>query len=125
VLVVDDYDLVASAAANPLAGLVEVLAQGRDVGFHLVLARRVGGLARSAFEPMLQRLRELGPPGLVMSGDPDEGPLLGGRKAEPLPPGRGHLVHRRAAVLVQTALADSPPSHHPVPGSAAPGTREG
>jgi S-DNA-T family DNA segregation ATPase FtsK/SpoIIIE len=54
---------------------------------------------------VLQRLRELGPPGLVMSGDPDEGPLLGGRKAEPLPPGRGHLVHRRAAVLVQTALA--------------------
>ncbi|HVD16258.1 MAG TPA: type VII secretion protein EccCb [Actinomycetota bacterium] len=125
VLVVDDYDLVASAVANPLAGLVEVLAQGRDVGFHLVLARRVGGLARSAFEPMLQRLRELGPPGLVMSGDPDEGPLLGGRKAEPLPPGRGHLVHRRAAVLVQTALAESPPRHHPVPGSAAPGTREG
>lgn len=102
VLLVDDYDLVASAVANPLAGLVEVVAQGRDVGFHLVLARRVGGLARNAFEPLLQRLRELGPPGLVMSGDPDEGPLLGGRKAEPLPPGRGHLVRNRAAVLVQT-----------------------
>jgi S-DNA-T family DNA segregation ATPase FtsK/SpoIIIE len=125
VLVVDDYDLVASALANPLAGLVEVLAHGRDVGFHLVLARRVGGLARSAFEPLLQRLRELGPPGLVMSGDPDEGPLLGGRKAEPLPPGRGHLVHRRAAVLVQTALATSPPSHDPVPAGAMRAPKEG
>jgi S-DNA-T family DNA segregation ATPase FtsK/SpoIIIE len=110
VLLVDDYDLVAGAVGNPLAGLAELLAQGRDVGFHLVLARRVGGLARSAFEPLLQRLRELGPPGLLMSGDPDEGPLLGGRKAEPLPPGRGQLVRRRAAVLVQAALASSAPS---------------
>jgi S-DNA-T family DNA segregation ATPase FtsK/SpoIIIE len=125
VLVVDDYDLVASAVANPLAGLVEILAQGRDVGFHLLLARRVGGLARSAFEPMLQRLRELGPPGLLMSGDPDEGPLLGGRKAEPLPPGRGHLVHRHDAVLVQTALADSPPGHDPAAGGATLGATEG
>jgi hypothetical protein len=125
VLVVDDYDLVASAVANPLAGLVEVLAQGRDVGFHLLLARRVGGLARSAFEPMLQRLRELGPPGLLMSGDPDEGPVLGGRKAEPLPPGRGHLVHRRDAVLVQIALADSPPGHDPAASGATLGATEG
>jgi S-DNA-T family DNA segregation ATPase FtsK/SpoIIIE len=109
VLLVDDYDLVASAVANPLAGVAEVLAQARDVGFHLVVARRVGGLARNAFEPLLQRLRELGPPALVMSGDPDEGLLLGGRKAEPLPPGRGQLVRRRSAVLVQTVLAAPSP----------------
>ncbi|HEX6675832.1 MAG TPA: type VII secretion protein EccCb [Actinomycetes bacterium] len=113
VLLVDDYDLVAGAVGNPLAGLAEFLAQGRDVGFHLVLARRVGGLARSAFEPLLQRLRELGPPGLLMSGDPDEGPLLGGRKAEPLPPGRGQLVRRRAAVLVQAAQAPTRPRREP------------
>ena len=126
VLVVDDYDLVASSVANPLAGLVDVLAQGRDVGFHLVLARRVGGLARNAFEPLLQRLRELGPPGLVMSGDPDEGPLLGGRKAEPLPPGRGQLVRRRAAVLVQTALAAPGPGREPRrPSRAATPATEG
>src|SRR6266540_2381315 len=99
----------------PLAGLAELLAQGRDVGFHLVLARRVGGLARNAFEPLLQRLRELGPPGLLMSGDPDEGPVLGGRKAEQLPPGRGQLIRRRAAVLVQTAMAAPGPLREPSP----------
>jgi DNA segregation ATPase FtsK/SpoIIIE, S-DNA-T family len=39
-----------------------------------------------------------------MSGDPHEGPLLGGHKAAPLPAGRGLLVgRRRPAVLVQVA----------------------
>jgi S-DNA-T family DNA segregation ATPase FtsK/SpoIIIE len=105
VLVVDDYDLLVGAQGSPLAAVVELLAHGADIGFHLLLARRVAGFARSSFEPLLQRLRELNPSGLLMSGDPQEGPLLGGRKAEPLPPGRGYLIKGRAAVLVQTVRA--------------------
>ena len=30
---------------------------------------------------MVQRLRELGGPGLVMCGDPGEGPVVGGQRA--------------------------------------------
>ncbi|HXA57681.1 MAG TPA: type VII secretion protein EccCa, partial [Streptosporangiaceae bacterium] len=45
-LVVDDYDLVASAQ-SPLQPLVDYLAQGREIGFHVVLARRSGGIARA------------------------------------------------------------------------------
>jgi ESX secretion system protein EccC len=109
-LFVDDYDLVAGPSGSPLSGLVELLAQGRDVGFHVVLARRVGGTARSAFEPFLQRIRELSTPGLVMSGDPTEGPIIGEQKAHPLPPGRGYFVRRRRTTLVQTAFVDTEPS---------------
>lgn len=105
-LFVDDYDLVAGPSGSPLSGLVELLAQGRDVGFHVVLARRVGGTARSAFEPFLQRIRELSTPGLVMTGDPTEGPIIGDQKAQPLPPGRGYLVRRRRTTLVQTCLVE-------------------
>jgi DNA segregation ATPase FtsK/SpoIIIE, S-DNA-T family len=113
-LLVDDYDLVPSAAENPLLPLVDLLAHGRDVGFHLVLARRVGGVSRSAFESFYQRITELRAPGLIMSGDPDEGPLIGGRRAMPLPPGRGWLVRRdRRTSLIQTPLAE---------GRAAPAT---
>jgi S-DNA-T family DNA segregation ATPase FtsK/SpoIIIE len=87
---------------------VDLLSHGRDVGFHLVLARRVGGVSRSAYEPFFQRISELRSPGLLMSGDPDEGPVLGGRRATHLPPGRGYLVRRdRRTGLVQTVLADS------------------
>ena len=54
---------------------------------------------------MVARLVESGAPALLLSGDPHEGPLLRGVRAEPLPPGRGRLLRRRGRpVLVQVAL---------------------
>ncbi|MFC0002655.1 type VII secretion protein EccCa [Micromonospora siamensis] len=107
-VLVDDYDLVASGPANPLRALEEFLPQARDVGLHLVLARRAGGAGRAQYEPIVQRLRELATAGLVMDGSPDEGQLVGSVRPGPLPPGRGRLVTRREGVrLVQ--LAHLPP----------------
>jgi DNA segregation ATPase FtsK/SpoIIIE, S-DNA-T family len=109
VLLVDDYDLLPASAGSPLSPLLDLLGLGRELGFHLVLARRVAGAARAAFEPVYQRLRELGGTGLVMSGDPDEGPVLGGLKAAPMPPGRGFLVQvRRPPTLVQVVYSPAP-----------------
>jgi len=103
VVVVDDYDLVVTPQGNPLAPLLDYLAQGRDLGFHLILARRVGGAMRALVEPVLGRVRELGTGGLLFSGDRQEGPILGPHRAQELPPGRGLLLRRRqAATLVQT-----------------------
>jgi S-DNA-T family DNA segregation ATPase FtsK/SpoIIIE len=57
---------------------------------------------------MLLRLREQGTPGLLLSGDSQEGALLGAYRAAPQPPGRGLLVRRQdKASLVQVALSDS------------------
>jgi S-DNA-T family DNA segregation ATPase FtsK/SpoIIIE len=101
VVLVDDYDLVAPAGAatvNPLLPLVEFLPQARDVGLHVVVARRCGGAGRALFDPLLGRLRELAAPGLVMNGSPDEGALVGSVKPRPLPPGRALLVDRRRGV---------------------------
>ena len=109
VLLVDDYDLLPASAGSPLLPLLDLLGLGGELGFHLVLARRVAGAARAAFEPVYQRLRELGGPGLVMSGDPGEGPLLGGLKAAPMPPGRGRLLQPgRPPTLVQVAYSPAP-----------------
>jgi DNA segregation ATPase FtsK/SpoIIIE, S-DNA-T family len=103
-VLVDDYDLVATSTGNPLAPLLEFLAQGRDIGLHVVVTRRVGGASRALFDPMLSRIRELASPGVVMSGSREEGALLGSVKAQSLPPGRGWLVTRRGgAQLVQLA----------------------
>ncbi|GFJ90838.1 type VII secretion protein EccC [Phytohabitans rumicis] len=103
-VLVDDYDLVATAPANPLLPLVEFLTQARDIGLHLVLTRRAGGASRALYEPVLQRLRELAAPGLVMSGDKDEGALVGAVRPAVLPPGRGRLVTRKEGVrLIQLA----------------------
>jgi DNA segregation ATPase FtsK/SpoIIIE, S-DNA-T family len=115
IVLFDDYDLVTGPTGGPLQPLLDVLAVGGDVGLHVVLARRVGGSARGAYEAVFGRLRELGSPGVLLSGDPGEGPLLGGTKAHPQPPGRGLYVRRgERPVLVQTAF--SPPT--PVPGAS-------
>ncbi|MCM3926252.1 type VII secretion protein EccCb, partial [Frankia sp. AiPs1] len=83
-LLVDDYDLVATGGQpSPLLPLVEFFGQAADIGLRVVLTRRTGGAARTAYEPVLLGLRELSPPGLLLSGSRDEGPLLGGlRPAE-------------------------------------------
>ncbi|MEK8108400.1 hypothetical protein NKG94_32245 [Micromonospora sp. M12] len=47
--------------------------QARDIGLHLIVTRRVGGVSRALYEPVLQRLRELDSPGLLMSGNREEG----------------------------------------------------
>jgi S-DNA-T family DNA segregation ATPase FtsK/SpoIIIE len=103
-LIIDDYDLVAGSQGNPLLPLTEFLPQARDIGLHVVLSRAAGGVARGMFDGVLQRIREMGSPGVLLSGTKDEGAVLGSVKMEPLPPGRGKLVQRRTGVtLIQTA----------------------
>jgi S-DNA-T family DNA segregation ATPase FtsK/SpoIIIE len=84
------------------------MAQARDVGLHIVVARRSGGASRALYEPVLQSMRDLAMPGLLLSGSPDEGPLIGNLKPLPAPPGRGRLVSRdRGVEVVQMAWSDS------------------
>ncbi|MFC3503984.1 type VII secretion protein EccCa [Micromonospora krabiensis] len=106
-ILVDDYDLVASGGSNPLSALHELLPQARDIGLHLIITRRVGGVARALYEPVLQRLRELDSPGLLMSGNREEGAVFGALRPSPQPPGRGTLVRRRdGQQLIQTAWSE-------------------
>jgi S-DNA-T family DNA segregation ATPase FtsK/SpoIIIE len=107
-VIADDYDLVVTPSSSPLLPLLPLLAQAKDVGLHVVVARRAGGAGRGILEQLLLRLRELGSPGLLLSGDPQEGPLLGSYRAGPQPPGRGLLVRRREkASLIQVAFSGS------------------
>ncbi len=108
-LIVDDYDLVASATGNPLAPLLELLPQARDIGLKVIIARRSGGLARGLYESFLARIRDLAADGLVMSGSREEGTVLGAVKMSPQPPGRGTWVSRaRGVELVQVAMVAEP-----------------
>ena len=104
-LLIDDYDLVATSTGSPVAPLLEVVPHSRDIGLHVVLARASGGAGRAMFEPVVQRLRDLGSPGILLSGSRDEGQLLAGVVSQRMPAGRGNLVSRaRPPRLVQTAL---------------------
>ena len=106
-VLVDDYDLVATQQSSPVAALQPLLPQARDVGLHVMVARRSGGASRALYEPVIQSMRDLAMPGLLLSGNPDEGPLLGNLRPATAPPGRGRLVTRdRGVEVVQMAWCD-------------------
>jgi ESX secretion system protein EccC len=108
-VLIDDYDLVGTHRSDPLMPLVEFLPQAKDLGLHLVVARRSGGATRAMFEPLLAGLREAGCMALLMSGNPDEGLVIGSVRQSPMPPGRGMLITRQGnAQLVQVAWSAPP-----------------
>jgi S-DNA-T family DNA segregation ATPase FtsK/SpoIIIE len=102
-VLIDDYDLVAGSGGNLLTPLLEYLPFARDIGLRVLVARSAQGAARASYEPFLQRLRELSAQGVVLSGDPSEGPLLGTVKPNRQPPGRGTLVRRGTTRGLQLA----------------------
>lgn len=108
-VVVDDYDLVATSTGNPLTPVADFVPHAKDLGLHVIVARRSSGAARAMFDPVLARLREPGCTGLMLSADPEEGALLGAVRPAPLPPGRGTLITRGDThQLVQVAWVDPP-----------------
>lgn len=109
-VLVDDYDLVSTSQGNPLTPLVPLLAQAGDLGLHLVVARHSGGAGRALYDPVLQRLSDLGATGMLLSGNPDEGQLIGRVRPVHAPPGRVQVVSRERGLFTgQLAFA---PSRH-------------
>jgi S-DNA-T family DNA segregation ATPase FtsK/SpoIIIE len=109
-VLVDDYDLVVTSSGSPVRHLAPLLAQAADVGLHLVLTRRSGGASRALYEPVIQALRDLAAPGIMLSSSPEEGALVGNVKGSPQPPGRGRFVSRDLGNEV-VQLAWLPPRH--------------
>ncbi|OFQ54959.1 type VII secretion protein EccC [Corynebacterium sp. HMSC074H12] len=109
-LVIDDLDLVSDIA---LAPLVEILPHARDVGLHLVLARKSGGIGRALFGQFLSAVRDLQPALLLLDADRDEGAIFG-IKPVALPPGRGQWVVRGAPQgLAQVYVPDTDTPEEP------------
>jgi S-DNA-T family DNA segregation ATPase FtsK/SpoIIIE len=108
-VLVDDYDLVATSGGNPLAPLAPLLPQAADLGLHLVVARRVGGASRSAYsDPILVQMTDTGATGMLLSGNPEEGALIGKIKPVPAPPGRVQVVSRDRGIFA-AQIAYAPP----------------
>ena len=73
-VLVDDYDLVATQQSSPVALMQPLIAQARDVGLHLVVARRSGGASRALYEPVIQSLRDLAHARAAALRQPRRGP---------------------------------------------------
>lgn len=106
-VLVDDYDLVVTSEGNPLAALQPLLAQAGDVGLHLVIARRMGGASGALYERVLRSLIDLGSTGIMLSGNPDEGQVIGRVRPVRALPGRAIVVSREAGTFrAQLAWSD-------------------
>ena len=103
-VVIDDYDLLGAGGGGPLAPVMDMLPQGADIGFHLILARGAGGISRAMGDPALRMLIDSNTPSMVLSVPPSEGVLFGSLRPERLPPGRALRFDRRDPVKVQLAL---------------------
>ncbi|OEU96381.1 type VII secretion protein EccCa [Streptomyces oceani] len=107
-LLVDDYDMVATSAGNPLKPLVEFLPQARAVGLHVYLTRQAGGASRASGDPLLNRMRELNFPGVLMSM-PKEEPAVWGHRSARRGRGRALMLHRKLGTTpVHTVRCDAP-----------------
>ena len=107
-VLVDDYDLVALQGRNPVAVLQPLMAQAQDVGLHVMVVRRMGGASRAAFEPVLQAMRDLGTTGILMSGSPDEGAIIGRIKPMKLDAGRAQVISRDAGNFLAQLVWSEP-----------------
>ncbi|ALC05051.1 hypothetical protein CDES_02990 [Corynebacterium deserti GIMN1.010] len=83
-LVIDDYDLLPAGILHPLRDIVP---HARDVGLHVVIARKAGGAARALYDPVLSEIKDQSPHIVLFDADRDEGAILG-LKPTPQPPGR-------------------------------------
>ena len=106
-LLADDEDMLMGGMNNKLQPIDGLLSQARDVGLHVVAARRTGGGMMS--DRFISKVREMGATGLILSGSPDDGPVIGRVKAVPSRPGRAQVVTRNAGVY-RAQLAWQPTS---------------
>jgi S-DNA-T family DNA segregation ATPase FtsK/SpoIIIE len=92
-LLIDDLD-TAMALTSPAGwtAIAALLPLAADLEFTLAVARRCAGMARAAYDPFLAAIREAGATGVLLDGASEEGPIVGGVRCRPSPPGRALLV---------------------------------
>lgn len=106
-VLVDDYDLVhGSLSAHPFAAVLDHLAQGAEIGLHIIVARSANGAGRGLSDQLLRKLQDVNTPAVLLSCPPTEGYLFGGTKPKVLPTGRALHITRRRTVQLQTPLLD-------------------
>ncbi|WP_232241346.1 type VII secretion protein EccCb [Kutzneria sp. 744] len=105
-ILIDDFELTETGGYNdPLEPLLPLLAQGADIGLHLVIARSTANASRVMMSAMMRRMWELGTAVVMFSCPKDEGVFVGNVRPKTLPPGRAQYVNRRRSVnLLQTPL---------------------
>jgi S-DNA-T family DNA segregation ATPase FtsK/SpoIIIE len=113
-LVIDDLELAEGRDGGAiLTQLVDLLPLATELALSIVVARRVSGSGRAAYNAFYGRFLEFCDSGILLSGDPAEGPVFSGVRPRRQPPGRGELVVRGEMVgEIQSAWLDPAATLH-------------
>ncbi|WP_156802598.1 type VII secretion protein EccCa [Corynebacterium lubricantis] len=87
-LVIDDFDLLPE---DHLRALIELLPHSGDIGLHIYVGRKFGGISRALMGRFLSALRDQQPTVFIMDAHREEGAVFGVRPGSQ-PPGRGTLI---------------------------------
>ncbi|AZA14276.1 type VII secretion protein EccCa [Corynebacterium choanae] len=123
-VLVDDFDLLPDGALHPLVPLIP---HAKDIGLHLVIARKTGGAARAMWDPLISAVKDSTPVVVLLDCDREEGSLFG-IKPRHFAPGRatvsidGDIVGECQILLpaVQTQMHEQPRGEHAVPAGDHP-----
>lgn len=110
VVCIDDAELVPDAALHPLLALIP---HAKDIGLHLIVARKAGGIGRALYSGLMAAVKDTQPAVVLLDADKDEGAIFG-VKPSPQPAGRGHLI-RKAVNCGLIRLAQPEESLDPIP----------
>jgi len=108
-VLIDDYEMLGGPMSNPSAPLVDLVAQGADIGLHVVIVRHTGMATRTMMsDQLVRRIWDLSTPGLLFSCPREEGSFMGDARPLTLPTGRAQAVLRRRGITqIQVALDDA------------------
>ncbi|MEJ5997558.1 type VII secretion protein EccCa [Corynebacterium sp. H130] len=84
-VLIDDAELISDVAVQPL---VELIPHARDIGLHIVLTRKAGGIGRALYAQFMAAIKDNSPSVLLLDADADEGRILGMKPMKQIP-GRG------------------------------------
>lgn len=84
-LLIDDTDLIPDAALHPLVALIP---HARDIGLHILVARKSGGIGRALYTQFFAAIKDNSPSVLLLDADADEGRIFGLKPTKQIP-GRG------------------------------------
>ena len=108
-LVVDDLDLLTARSGGlaPLSQLLEVLPHAADIGLSVIASRRLSGFTKAAFDPFFGQLLDLCETAVVLSGDPSEGPVIGGIRPLPNRPDEATLCSVACSLARYSSLGST------------------
>lgn len=117
-IVIDDFtqlNVPGYSSMSLVAPLEPVIARGRQIGVHLLVASAVKNwMSSTGGNKIISGMSAAGAGVLILDGERSDGPIVDGIRATPRAPGRGELIYPKGGrQVIQVATAPLPEGYSP------------